>query len=102
MISKVHVTDMKAIRFNLYVSEFLSEHNDTTGFQKITFKEKIVSGKERIIDVGNIPARFLIIEVEKGVPLPKKNNLQVFGIKHDQINDILGEGYNQMLFDNAY
>ena len=55
-----------------------------------------------MIEVGSLPARYLMIEVEKGVPLPKPSNIKVFGIKHKNIESVLGEGSNTLLFDKTY
>jgi hypothetical protein len=68
----------------------------------ISYKEKVVNGKERIINVGNIPARYLLIEIEKGVPFPKNSDMKIYGIHHKEIDEVLGEGYSSLLFDKTY
>ena len=35
-------------------------------------KIEVLEGKERIVDYGYVPARYLMIEVVKGVPLTKE------------------------------
>ena len=43
-----------------------------------------------------------MIEVEKGVALPKSKDLKVLGIKHKEVDNVLGKGANDLLFDKTY
>ena len=68
----------------------------------VTDKEKKASGKERIINCGSIPGRYLMIEVEKGVPLPSIDKIRVFGIRFREIEERMGPGATNLLFDKTY
>ena len=52
--------------------------------------------------MGSLPARFLLVEVEKGVTLPSAKNIRVFGVKHKNIENVFGEGSQNLLFDKTY
>ena len=88
---------MKGAKINMYVSEFPYE-----GYKQITFHERVHYKKERVIEVGSLPARYLLVEVEKGVPLPSEQNITIYGIKHKNIESILGQGSQNLLFDKTY
>ena len=61
LVSKIHVAKLKNARVTLKVSEYADESK----FQVVQFREKVVGGgKVRAIDVGNIPAKFIMIEVD--------------------------------------
>ena len=56
-----------------------------------------------MIDLGSIPARFLMIEVVKGEPLPNDERaVEVYGINYRNMDDVLGEGETKLLFDKTY
>ena len=56
-----------------------------------------------MIDFGNIPARFLMVEVVKGEPLPNDESaVEVYGIHYRNMDDVLGEGETKLLFEKTY
>ena len=53
--------------------------------------------------MGNVPARYLMIEVVKGEPLPNDENaVEVFGMNYRSMDQVLGEGESKLLFDKTY
>ncbi len=62
-----------------------------------------MSSKERIIELGNIPAKFIMIEVDKGVPIHVlKQDIKIFGVSHTDIDSTFGLGSHDVLFDKTY
>ncbi len=100
MVSKIHVKNLKHSRITVKVS---AESTEPGAFQLINVQEKYISGKERVIDLGHVPAQFILIEVVKGVPLrATKEDIQVFGMAYKEINQSLGVGFHEILFENTY
>ena len=53
--------------------------------------------------MGNLPARYLMIEVVKGEPLPNDENcVEVYGINYRKMDNTLGDGETKLLFDKTY
>ena len=98
MVSKIYFFNMKVAWLNVYLSEFKKGP-----YVKVWDKINLPHGQERTIKVGWLPWRYIMLEMEKGVPLkdPLKN-IEVYGIYYNEMDSILGDGYSEMLFDNAY
>eukprot|EP00347_Sterkiella_histriomuscorum_P015765 403355764 len=98
LVSKIHVKNFKNARVSIYLSEFADY-----GFKLVNHQKKLMSSKERIIDIGNLPAKYILIEVDKGVPIKAlKQDFQVFGVEHTQIESTFGMGTHDVLFDKTY
>jgi hypothetical protein len=80
MLSKVHIRNLPcAQQYNIFVSEFPFQ-----SYHQVTVKGTAYhrAADERVINVGNIPCRYLMFEVVKGAPLPCNHKmLSLFGVK---------------------
>ena len=58
----------------------------------------------RVVDLGNIPARYLMIEVLKGEPLPNDEDaIEVYGMNCGTMDSELGQdGGSKLLMDKAF
>ncbi|CDW75561.1 UNKNOWN [Stylonychia lemnae] len=91
MVSKIHIRKFKNARINVYVSEF-----QETGFQTVNYQE-------RIIELGNVPCKYILIEVDKGVPIDAfRQDIKIFGLPHTDIDNTFGMGFHDVLFDKTY
>ena len=54
--------------------------------------------------MGNVPARYLMIEVTKGEPLPNDEDaIEVYGVNQSRMDIVLGEdGGQSLLMDKAF
>ena len=53
--------------------------------------------------MGNVPARFLMIEVTNGEPLPNDEEaVEVYGVRAGAMDSTFGEGDANMLMDKAF
>jgi len=77
ILSKLKVEDMKINQLSIYMGEF-REGN----YKKVAWSLKSAGGKLREIDLGSLPCKFVLIEVEKGAILPQLSKLSFYGIKH--------------------
>ena len=68
--------------FNLYLSEYPHDSYSKVAYKQVAHHHQNL----RIIDVGNLPARFLMFEVTNGEPLPNdKSAVEVYGIVHRKL-----------------
>ena len=44
----------------------------------------------------------MLLEMEKGVPLLKLKKISCFGLSYGEMDQTLGPGFSDILFDNAY
>ena len=57
----------------------------------------------RVVDLGNVPARYLMIEVTHGEPLPNDEEaVEVYGMPYSRMDSVLGDGESQLLMDKAF
>ena len=50
-----------------------------------------------------MPAKFILLEVDKGAPLSiNKQEIKIFGLSYQEIDQTFGIGYHEMLFDKTY
>ena len=80
MVSKIHIKGLPgATQYNLYLSEYPHD-----SYQRVAVKETANYHQNlRIIDVGSLPARFLMFEVTNGEPLHNDESaVEVYGIVH--------------------
>ena len=98
MLSKIHLFNMKVACLNVYLAE---THKGP--FIKVCDKINLPHGTERVIKVGGLPWRYLLLEMEKGAPLRDAyKNIELYGLYYKEMDGVLGTGYCEMLFDNAY
>ena len=100
MVSKMHILGLPANQvLNVYASEFPHD-----SYQKVSVKQTVKHNQNlRVIDFGNIPARFLMVEVVKGEPLPNDESaVEVYGIHYRNMDDVLGDGETKLLFEKTY
>lgn len=100
MVSKMHILGLPGSQiFNVYASEFPHD-----SYQKVSVKQTAKHNQNlRVIDLGSFPARFLMIEVVKGEPLPNDERaVEVYGMNYKKMDETLGDGETKLLFDNAY
>ncbi|CAI2379185.1 unnamed protein product [Moneuplotes crassus] len=98
MLSKIHFFKMKVACLNVYLAE---AHKGP--YVKVCDQINLPHGQERVIKVGGLPCRFLMIEMEKGAPLREAyKNIELYGLYYKEMDGVLGTGYCEMLFDNAY
>ena len=82
MVSKLHIKKFKQARVTVKVSEFSDR-----GFLLVNHREKLAASHERVIDCGNVPAKYILIEVEKGSPVPaRKDQIKVVGLNYQDID----------------
>lgn len=44
-----------------------------------------------------------MLEMEKGAPLREAyKNIELYGIYYNEMDNVLGDGFSEMLFDHAY
>ena len=100
MVSKIHIMGLPgASVFNIYVSEFPHD-----GYQKVAFKQVAHHHQNlRVIDLGNLPARFLMVEVTNGEPLPNDERVvEVYGKTYRKLGNWMGPDDTKMLFDKTF
>jgi len=98
MLSKIYLYNMKIACLNVYVAE-----NKKGPFVKVCDKITLPHGQERIIKVGGLPWRYMMLEMEKGAPLRDAyKNIELYGIYYKDMDSVLGEGNSGLLFDTAY
>ena len=97
MVSKMHILGLPGSQvFNVYGSEYPYD-----SYQKVTTKQSVKHNQNlRIIDLGSFPARFLMIEVVKGEPLPNDERaVEVYGMNYRKMDETLGDGESKLLFE---
>jgi len=100
IVSKLHLNGLPgATVFNLYVSEFPHE-----AYQKVSLKQIVHHHQNlRVIDLGNMPARFLMIEVTNGEPIPNDEKaVEVYGILHRKMQQVMGPDDAKVLFNKTF
>ena len=100
MVSKMHILGLPANQvLNVYTSEFPHD-----SYQKVSIKQTVKHNQNlRVIDFGNVPARFLMVEVVNGEPLPNDESaVEVYGIHYRNMDEVLGEGETKLLFEKTY
>ena len=100
MVSKMHILGLPGSTvFNVYASEFPHD-----SYQKVSIKQTVKHNQNlRVVDLGSFPARFLMIEVVKGEPLPNDERaVEVYGINYRKMDKVLCDGESKLLFDSAY
>ena len=75
MLSRVHFKDFKVASLNIYISEFKNGP-----FVKVCESIHLPHGNERVVKVGSLPCKYMMIEMEKGVPLLQLKKISAFGI----------------------
>ena len=74
-------------------------------YQQVTVKGTAYhrAKDERVINVGNVPCRYLMFEVVKGAPLPCDHKmLSLYGVKAGEMNEVIGDGSWDLLFEKTY
>lgn len=123
MLSKIHFYNMKVACLNVYVAE-----NRKGPFVKVCDEIKLPHGTERWLKVGKqvirsfkcaltyiglvwidvfflggLPWRYMMLEMVKGAPLREAyKNIELYGIYYKNMDSVLGDGFQEMLFDHAY
>lgn len=100
MVSKMHILGLPgATKFNVYISG--RAHED---YQRVSIGQTAKHNQNlRIIDLGNVPGRYLMIEVTHGEPLPNDEEcVEVYGMRSSQMERHLGTGETEMLLDKAF
>ena len=97
MLARVHFTDFKVAQMSVYVSEFKNGP-----YLKVVESMHLPAGKERIVKVGCLPCKYMMLEIEKGVPVVDVRNISCFGLSYAEMDGTLGPGFSEILFDNAY
>ena len=100
MVSKMHILGLPGTTtFNVHVSE--QPHSNYT---KVTIKQTAKHNQNlRVVDLGSVPARFLMIEVTHGEPLPNDEEaVEIYGISQRSIGAVLSEDESSMLMDKAF
>ena len=97
MLARIHICDMKVASLNVYISEFRDGP-----FHSAVQSETLKQGSERVIKIGCLPCRYVMIEMEMGVPICDPRKVKCFGLKYSEVDSVLGEGYSDVLFDSAY
>ena len=64
MLGRVHFQDFKVASLNIYISEFKNGP-----YLKVCESVHLPHGNERVVKVGCLPCKYMLIEMEKGVPL---------------------------------
>ena len=80
---------------------FVSEHKNGP-YLKVCESVHLPHGNERVIKVGCLPCKYVLLEMEKGVPLLKLKKISAFGLSYSEMDSSLGPGFAEILFDNAY
>ena len=98
MLSKIHFYNMKVACINVYLAE-----TRKGPFIKVCDKVTLPHGLERVIKVGGLPCRYMMLEMEKGAPLRDAyKNIELYGIYYKEMDNTLGDGFSDILFNNAY
>ena len=85
--------------FNVYVSQRPHDSYQSVAVNQIATHNQNL----RIVDLGNVPARFLMIEVTNGEPLPNDEDaVQVYGVRVNAMDSAFGTGEAEMLMDKAF
>lgn len=100
VVSKIHLLGLPgATVFNLYVSE--EPHHK---YKKVATKQVAYHHQNlRVIDVGSLPARFLMVEVVNGEPLPNDPScVEVYGLSHRKMTHLMGPDETKVMFDKTF
>lgn len=100
MVSKMHILGLPGTTaFNVYVSE-----SPFDSYCKVSVKQVAKHQQNlRIVDLGNVPARYLMIEVTNGEPLPNDEEcIEVYGVHRSAMEGAFGEADSHMLMDKAF
>ena len=101
MVSKMHVLGLPGTTmFNVYASQ--RPHDS---YQRVSIKQTAKHNQNlRVVGLGNVPARYLMIEVTNGEPLPNDEEaVEVYGMSCGSMDAEFGaESGSQLLMDKAY
>ena len=101
MVSKMHILGLPGTTmFNVYASQ--RPHDS---YQRVTLSQTAKHNQNlRVVSLGNIPARYLMIEVIRGEPLPNDEDaVEVYGMNCGALDSELGQdGGSQLLMDKAF
>ena len=100
MVSKMHILGLPGTSmFNIYVSQ--RPHDS---YQRVSINQTAKHNQNlRVVDLGNVPARFLMIEVTNGEPLPNDEDaVEVYGVRASAMEAAFGVGEAEMLMDKAF
>mmetsp|Transcript_29831 Transcript_29831/g.39700 ORF Transcript_29831/g.39700 Transcript_29831/m.39700 type:complete len:128 (+) Transcript_29831:306-689(+) len=100
MVSKMHILGLPGTtKFNIYVSERAHD-----GYQRVSLGQTARHNQNlRVVDLGNVPARYLMVEVTHGEPLPNDEDaVEVYGMKSSAMELALGTGETEMLMDKTF
>ena len=57
----------------------------------------------RVADIGDIPARFIMLEVTHGEPIANDERLvEVYGMHYRGMDAVLGDGQTQLLLEKSH
>lgn len=98
MLSKIHFYKMKVACLNVYLAE-----SKKGPYMKVCDKVNIPHGDERVLKVGCLPCKYMMLEMEKGTPVRDAyRNIELYGVYYKEMDQVMGEGYSEILFDSAY